>query len=109
LPETNERHVNEMLLLFDEMDDEDDNVMTTTTLTTVMKVSAMRKPTRLMIPRLPKVDDQMAAKERKHVMQTAKTETVLPIICTVTAGNRLGSSIKGPSKGGCTKMRQSHR
>jgi hypothetical protein len=63
----------------------------------------MRRPTRFMIPRLLKVDDEMAAKKRKYVMQTAKREIAPPILCIVKAGNRLGSSIKGPSNRGCTK------
>lgn len=56
-----------------------------------------------------KVYDQIAAKERKYVVQAAKGETAPPILCIGKAGTGVGLRIGGHTKRGGTKMRQRHR
>jgi hypothetical protein len=55
-----------------------------------------------------KVYDQVAAKERKYVVQAAKDETGPPIRI-VKAATGVGLRIEGHTKRGGTKMRQRHR
>jgi hypothetical protein len=56
-----------------------------------------------------KLYDQMAAKERKYVVQAAKGETAPPILCVGTAVTGVGLRIAGHTKRGGQKARQMHR